>query len=143
MTFIRLKNLGSPTRWDAGAYFLYRDSSLATLSDDLLSMVCSDRYRLDSDGTFWYAQLVAFTCARQDLQLTFQSATNRRSFVFSYFGVKKVMSDFSALRSMPALIVQELTMLKGGVYRHALTDMTGRGAVVYSDRMSFSEMPVH
>jgi hypothetical protein len=102
-------------------------------------MISNDRYRLDSEGTFWYSQLASIAISSMEAKLVFRSASDRYLYEFSYVGVNKVISEFSTVKYMPAMIVQELVVLRNSLYRHAFVDMTGRYLVIYADSVHFSE----
>src|SRR5262245_21162164 len=124
--FRYIENDGSPTRWNIESYQVYRDKSLRRLPDDLLSMVDDRRYGLGHADTFWHAILTSMHATKSTLSLVFDSDRSSKRFEFAYEGVLRVTSQFTAIEAPPALIVQELTILKGGVYRHALVDLIGR-----------------
>ena len=140
MAFLYLDNLGSPTKWDVSRYSIYRDRVLAGISPDLQSMLQDSRYRLDTDDSFWHASLISLHVDGSELKCAFASASGSRIYEFSYAGVKKIRSDFTDVRARPSLIVQELILLKGGLYRHAMTDLIGRFCVVHAQDMRFLEL---
>jgi hypothetical protein len=138
--FRYLRNLGSPTRWDVACYFEYRDRVMGRLAPDLRSMVEARRYFPGAEGTLWCSKLLCVDARADELLLSFVNDARDFAFEFSYRGVQKVSSQFSSFRAMPALVVQELTVLRSGIFRHAMSDLTGSCVVVYSRHIEFREL---
>lgn len=139
--FRYIRNLGSPTRWDLTKYFEYRDQELRALPSDLRAIVNDSRYFLGTEGTFWHSKLVSMEAKCSELRLSFVSEHQSFAFEFWYRDLKKVASRILSFRVMPSLVIQELTLLKGDIFRHALSDLTGQAVVIFASEVRFTEMP--
>jgi len=74
------------------------------------------------------------------LTLAFQSDSMTKVYEFQYFDIQKIRSCLPVMRARPSLVIQELTLLKRGVFRHALVDLLGRSLVIYCRSMRFVDL---
>ncbi len=105
-------------------------------------MVSDERFMLGTAGTFWHALLTRVEADDSSLMLEFKSDSGERRYRFSYAGVMRVRSDFSDLRFMPAMVVQEL-LRSNRAYRHTISALGGQSMVVICRSMNFVESLVH
>lgn len=137
-----LRNCGSPTRWDVERYFEYKRNALVGLPVDLQSMVSDLRYSLEAEGTFWHAEICSISIAGAKVEISFKSNSGRFTYELIYRGVRKVANDFSIAKSMPTLVIQELILLRNGLYRHVLADLKGRRVAIYAEEIEFFERSI-
>ncbi|KAA9132076.1 hypothetical protein F3N42_07865 [Marinihelvus fidelis] len=144
MSFLFLKNLGTPTSWDGTDYFGYRLSIIDKLSPALQCMTSDERYEPGGLDSFWNSWVTNAGFDGENLQLDFFNPANNKLFSFHYFGVRRIRSDYRDLRGKPSMAVQELCLLpRVDVFRHAIVSPFGKFLVVYSTSMDFSETRVH
>lgn len=108
---------------------------------DLVSMVSNDRYFPGEADTLWHARLIGAELNGDELRTTFKSESGNSIFAFEYLRVKKISGEGAAFKSFPSLVMQELSVMRVGIYRHALSDLLGRSIVIYSSGISFAELP--
>lgn len=107
MSFLFLKNLGTPTSWDGTDYFGYRLSIIDKLSPALKCMTSDERYEPGGLDSFWNSWVTNAGFDGENLQLDFFNPANNKLFSFRYFGVRRIRSDYRDLRGKPSMAVQE------------------------------------
>jgi hypothetical protein len=103
-------------------------------------MISDDRFIPGTERTFWHATLLLAQINKHELKFVFTSDSSKFMYEFDYVGVREVHNEFVRIKAMPSLVMQELTLLRGGIYRHALVDLIGRGVVVYAENVKFIEL---
>ena len=141
--FRHIRNLGSSTRFDAGDYFCYAKKIAGQLDASAVSLLDEDRYIPGGPRTLWRSILRSMSFSNDQLHLRFESADSRRSFAFNYSDVRRVLAPEARLCAMPTLIVQELTLVRGNVLRHALADLGGDVWLIYAKDLTFVEQQLH
>lgn len=133
-----ITNLGSPTQWDVSDYLNYVGKISDGLPPDLISMTSAERYRLDSENSFWNATLAKMESDGLNLFLDFLSDSGCRRFSFEYNEVMVVRTDLVQIKCMPSMVMQEI-VLRGKAIRHGISLLNGKFLVVICRRMRFVE----
>jgi len=143
--FIYLDNLGSPTRWGLDRYFLYLERLRPTLPPDLQDLTAPERFELPSSSklSLWHTVFTRIEVIRESLCLEARSDYGTRRFEFNYSGVCKVQTTYTRLRAMPSIVVQELTQLRNGVFRHTLSHLGGDFTTIHATSLRFVDRPLH
>ena len=141
--FRHIRNSGSSTRFDAGDFFCYARKIADHLDDSAQSLLDEDRYIPGGPRTLWRSILRSMSFSNHQLHLGFESADSKRSFAFDYSDVRRVLVPEVRLCALPTLVVQELTLLRGNVLRHALADLGGDVWLIYARDLKFVEQQLH
>lgn len=141
--FIYIRRLESSTRFDLERYLNYAEDLKSRLQGGVRSLLEKKRYVPGEAGSFWRSQLLRATYAGRDIQLTFESRCSAFQFSFIYGGVKRVDFSEARVRAPQSLTVQELILLRSGVFRHAFADLAGNTWTVYATNLDFLEDRVH
>jgi hypothetical protein len=136
--FKYLKNIGGPTQWDEGNYHDYRKKMSGRFSKDMLQIVDYNKVAPTLSKSFWFASLVSVQYSESQLKFVFISDSEEWEFQFVYSGVLKVRGSL-ILNCELEMVIQELTLLKNGVIRHAFSEFGGNGFVVYAKEIKFYE----
>lgn len=139
--FIFLDNEGSPTRWDGTRYFAYLETIRESLPEDLASLTAKERYTLPSSSemSFWHSEVSQLEATRDLIRVVARNDYGTRRFELVYSGVVKVQSTALMLRAMPWLVMQELVVMRGGLFRHTYTDIRGQYTTIYARSLTFDE----
>jgi len=139
--FLYLKNNGSPTRWDGTRYFDYLARIRNDLPADLKSLTDKARYDMPSTSalSIWRSSVSRIEAGAHDISIGALNDYGTRRFEFQYSGVRKFQTTSARLSQMPTIVVQELVVLPGGVFRHTFSDMAGAFTTIHAFSMSFRE----
>jgi hypothetical protein len=133
-----LKNIGGPTQWDSGNYPDYRKKMSDRFSKDMLQIVDYKKVAPTLSKSFWFASLVSVEYSESQLKFVFISDSEEWEFQFIYSDLLKVRG-MVLLTSELEMVIQELTLLKNGVIRHAFSEYGGNGFVVYAKEIKYYE----
>jgi hypothetical protein len=139
--FLFLKNKGTPTKWDSGRYFRHLTNARQYLPADLISLTAEERYSLPSysDLSFWHSVVTQIEVNGDSIRVIARNDNNSRRFEFLYTGVKRVHSTQIKFHAMPWLIIQELVVMRNGLFRHTYSDIGGDITTIYSSSLSFQD----
>ena len=139
--FIFLDNEGSPTRWDGTRYFAYLEALREPLPEDLVSLTTKERYALPSysELSFWHSEVTQIEATRDLIRVVAKNDYGNRRFELVYSGVVKVQSTALTLGAMPWLVIQELIVMRDGLFRHTYADIRGQHTTIYSRSLTFNE----
>jgi hypothetical protein len=140
--FRYLQNLGTPTSWDATLFELYRQAHLRNLPPRLCSLVANERYELDSRATMWLATLTSFQFSNSSFWLHLLNRWESTKFRFQYSGIKRVEFPPQKIYYPPEMVVQELTIVRGRLFRHVWSDTGGLEYEVVCSEIQFEETPI-
>ena len=134
-----LVNDGTPTTWDCRPFEKYRDSKLRDAPAAVGSLTRSSRLSLDGDETLWMAEVLAIGFGGTTLTLKLAGRWQSRVFLLEYKQIARVSFTRSHFQFPPALVIQELTRLKAGWWRHVWSDLAGDRYEIVFRRLEFSE----
>ena len=139
--FLYLKNDGSPTRWDGARYFDYLARIRNNLPADLQSLTDKGRYEMPSISalSIWRSGVSRIEAGPDSISIGAINDYGTRHFEFQYNGVRKFQTTSARLSSLPTIVVQELVVLPGGVFRHTFSDMAGAFTTIHALVVSFRE----
>lgn len=139
--FLFLDNSGSPTRWDGTRYFDYLVKIRTRLPGDLQSLTAKGRYDLPSGSelSLWRSGVSYIQASRDQVVIGATNDYGTRRFEFIYSGICKFQTTSDRLYFMPAIVVQELVVLRNGLLRHTFSDMGGDCTTIHASSLSFQE----
>ena len=139
--FLYLKNAGSPTRWDGTRYFDYLLRIRDDLPADLQSLTDKSRYEMPSTSalSIWRSSVTRIEAEGDQISIGAINDYGNRRFEFQYSGVRKFQTTSARISHMPTIVVQELVMFPGGLFRHTFSDMTGAFTTIHACSVAFRE----
>lgn len=135
--------MGGSTRFDLERYLDYAGELRCKLHGNAQSLLEKERYIPGMPRSFWRSQLLSANYTERGIQLKFESSCLTRHYSFIYGAVRRVDFPQAKVRAPQALTVQELVLLRNGVYRHAIADLAGNIWSVYALHFDFLENRVH
>lgn len=139
--FVLLDNGGSPTQWDLNRYFAYIRRVRDSLPDDLRSLTAPERYYLPSASplSFWRSDVTRFDFRPNEIQLSATNDYGTRRFEITYSEVLKLQTTTTRLYYLPTIVMQELALVRGGIFRHSVSDMRGDVTTIHCRHLSFRD----
>ncbi|MEZ5463622.1 MAG: hypothetical protein R3F22_00040 [Lysobacteraceae bacterium] len=105
------------------------------------SLTAAQRFELPSGSelSLWCSQVTHISADHDSIAIAAMNDYKTRRFDFNYHGVRKVHARGIDLSFLPAIVVQELVLLRSGLFRHTISDMGGHLVTIYASSIAFQD----